>query len=217
MSSILSYIVERLYIIPGIIVAISVHEFGHAKAAQLCGDRTSEWQGRVSLDPRAHVSVLGILMLLLVGFGWGRPVMIDPRQFKHPRRDQIIVGLAGVFNNLLCALVFSVICGLYMRFVPVSFAVTKIANIIWTILLRTVSINISLMIFNLLPVPPLDGFGVLCGIFNLYNTKFYWYAQRYGMAILLILLYLGATGIVLRPAVSAVMGLFTRLILWIGV
>ena len=217
MSSILSYIVDRLYIIPGIVVAISVHEFGHAKAAQLCGDKTSEWQGRVSLDPRAHVSLLGILMLLLVGFGWGRPVMIDPRQFRHPRRDQIIVGLAGVFNNMICALVFSVICGLYLRFLPAAAISKGIGNVIWTILLRVVTVNVSLMIFNLLPCPPLDGFGVLCGIFNLYNTKFYWYAQRYGMVILLILLYLGATGVVLRPAVNAITTLLYRLILMIAI
>ena len=217
MSSILAYLIDRLYIIPGIVVAISVHEFGHAKAAQLCGDRTSEWQGRVSLDPRAHVSLFGILMLLLVGFGWGRPVMIDPRNFRHPRRDQIIVGLAGVFNNMICALVFTVICGLVLRFAP-SAALTKgIGNVIWTILLRVVSINVSLMVFNLIPCPPLDGFGVLCGIFNLYNTKFYWYAQRYGMIILIALLYIGATGVILRPAVNSIMSLLMSLMFRIAI
>ena len=217
MSTILEYIIDRLYIIPGIVVAISVHEFGHAKAAQLCGDRTSEWQGRVSLDPRAHVSLIGILMLLLVGFGWGRPVMIDPRNFRHPRRDQIIVGLAGVFNNMICALVFTVICGLVWRFAPAAVFSSGIGNVIWTILYRLVSINVSLMVFNLIPCPPLDGFGVLCGIFNLYNTKFYWYAQRYGMIILIALLYIGATGIILKPAVNWIMTLLTRLMFKIAI
>ncbi|MBR5730882.1 MAG: site-2 protease family protein [Firmicutes bacterium] len=199
MSGIGSWIISKLYIIPGIVVAISVHEFGHAKAAQLCGDRTSDALGRVSLDPRAHIDIIGLLMLFFVGFGWGKPVLIDPRQFRHPRRDQIIVGLAGVFNNFITAIVFAVILRLYVQFVPYKFFISTLGNVIYMILLYTVSINISLMLFNLLPIPPLDGFGVVCGIFGLYNTKFYWYARRYGMPILLILVYLGFTANILGP------------------
>ena len=115
MSGIGSFLLEKLYIIPGIVVAISVHEYGHAKAAQLCGDRTSSAQGRVSPDPRAHIDIIGLLMLFFVGFGWGKPVLIDPRQFRHPRRDQIIVGLAGVFNNFVTSIVFALILRLYRR------------------------------------------------------------------------------------------------------
>ena len=199
MSGIGSWIISKLYIIPGIVVAISVHEFGHAKAAQLCGDRTSDALGRVSLDPRAHIDIIGLLMLFFVGFGWGKPVLIDPRQFRHPRRDQIIVGLAGVFNNFITAIAFAVILRLYVQFVPYKFFISTLGNVIYMILLYTVSINISLMLFNLLPIPPLDGFGVVCGIFGLYNTKFYWYARRYGMPILLILVYLGFTANILGP------------------
>ena len=204
MSGIGSWLLSKLYIIPGIVVAISVHEFGHAKAAQLCGDRTSDALGRVSLDPRAHIDIIGLLMLFFVGCGWGKPVLIDPRQFRHPRRDQIIVGLAGVFNNFITAIVFAVICRLYVQFVPAAFFISKIGNVIFTILLQTVSINITLMLFNLLPIPPLDGFGVVCGIFGLYNTKFYWYARRYGMPILLILVYLGFTANILGPLSTSV-------------
>ena len=118
---------------------------------------------------------------------------------------------------MICAIVFSVICGLVLRFAPSAAMMKGIGNVIWTILLRTVSVNVSLMIFNLLPVPPLDGFGVLCGIFNLYNTQFYWYARRYGMVILLVLLYFGATGMILRPIVSAITGLLYKLILLIAI
>ena len=199
MNSILGYFVDKLYIIPGILIGLSVHEYGHAKAAQLCGDRTSDALGRVSLDPRAHIDIIGLLMLFFVGFGWGKPVLIDPRQFRHPRRDQIIVGLAGVFNNFITAIVFAVILRLYVQFVPYKFFISTLGNVIYMILLYTVSINISLMLFNLLPIPPLDGFGVVCGIFGLYNTKFYWYARRYGMPILLILVYLGFTANILGP------------------
>ncbi len=207
MSSILSFIVERLYVIPGILIGLSVHEYGHAKVAQMCGDKTGEYQGRVSLDPRAHIDPVGIIALLLVGFGWGKPVMIDPRQFRQPRRDQILVGLAGVFNNLICALVFAFVYRFALQLLPRTFLASTFGGVVVNILLEIVVINLSLMIFNLIPIPPLDGFGVVCGIFNLYGTKFYWYARRYGMIVLIIMMYFGITGNILRPALSAVLRL----------
>jgi Zn-dependent protease len=207
LSSILSFIVERLYVIPGILIGLSVHEYGHAKVAQMCGDKTGEYQGRVSLDPRAHIDPVGIIALLLVGFGWGKPVMIDPRQFRHPRRDQILVGLAGVFNNLICALVFAFVYRFVLQLLPRTCLASTFGGVVLNILLEIVVINLSLMIFNLIPIPPLDGFGVVCGIFNLYGTKFYWYARRYGMIVLIIMMYFGITGNILRPALSAVLRL----------
>lgn len=211
MSRILSYIINRLYIIPGILIGLSVHEFGHAKAAQLCGDRTSEAMGRVSLDPRAHVDPVGLLMLLIVGFGWGKPVIVDPRNYRSPRRDSIIVGLAGVFNNLITALIFAFVYRFAVQLMPASFRMSTFGQVMITLLFQIVVINLSLMLFNLLPIPPLDGFGVLCGIFNLYGTKFYWYARRYGMLILICMMCFELTGKILSPALNAVLSVVMRI------
>ena len=103
MSSIISYILGRLIILPGIIIGLSFHEFAHAKASSVLGDPTPRLQGRVSLNPVSHIDPVGFLLLLLIGFGWGRPVQIDPRYYKHRRRDELIVSLAGVTMNLLIA------------------------------------------------------------------------------------------------------------------
>lgn len=207
----LEYILQRLYIIPGILIGLSVHEFGHAKAAQLCGDRTSEYMGRVSLDPRAHIDPWGLIALLLVGFGWGKPVLVDPRNYKHPRRDSIIVGLAGVFNNFIAAILFAFIYRFALQLIPASFWQLTFGHVVMMLLSNIVVINLSLMLFNLLPIPPLDGFGVLCGIFNLYGTKFYWYARRYGMIILILLLYFGLTGRILSPILNRMVQFVLRL------
>ena len=100
MSSIISYILGRLIILPGIIIGLSFHEFAHAKASDLLGDPTPRLQGRTSLNPVAHIDPVGFLLLLLIGFGWGRPVQIDPRSYRHRRRDELSVSLAGVTMNL---------------------------------------------------------------------------------------------------------------------
>ena len=197
--------------LPGLIIALVIHEYAHARVAVATGDFTPKMMGRLTLNPRAHIDPIGLLMLFFVGFGWGKPVLIDPRQFRHPRRDQIIVGLAGVFNNFVTAVVFAVICRLYVQFVPNAFFISTLGNVIFTILIQTVSINISLMLFNLLPIPPLDGFGVVCGIFGLYNTKFYWYARRYGMPLLLILVYFGFTANILGPLSTSVFRFVIRI------
>ena len=94
-----------------------------------------------------------------------------------------------------------------LQLLPRTFLASTFGGVVVNILLEIVVINLSLMIFNLIPIPPLDGFGVVCGIFNLYGTKFYWYARRYGMIVLIIMMYFGITGNILRPALSAVLRL----------
>lgn len=201
MSGVAEYVLARLLILPGIIIGLSFHEFGHAFASMKLGDPTPKLQGRVSLNPAAHIDPIGFISLLLFGFGWGKPVQIDPRWYKHRRRDEIIVGLAGVTMNLLLAVIFTGILSVYYKNAG-SFAATEAGNVILQILIGCVQINLVLMIFNLLPVPPLDGFGIITQLFRL-DTKS-WYPRLYqlGPMILIILIILDATSVVLTPAVT---------------
>ena len=202
MSSIASYIIGRLVILPGIIIGLSFHEYAHAKASNLLGDPTPRLQGRVSVNPAAHIDPIGFLFLLVIGFGWGTPVQIDPRYYKHRRRDELIVALAGVTMNLVIAVVFAGVMRLaYAAAAPFLFG-TEAGQIVWSVLSGVVSINLVLMFFNLIPLPPLDGFGILTQIFKLDRKPWYQRFYQLGPMFLMIIILFRLTSYVISPAVS---------------
>ena len=190
--------------LPGIIIGLSFHEFAHAWVSDRLGDPTPRRQGRVTINPLAHIDWIGFIMLLLVGFGWGKPVQIDPSYYKNRRRDEFLVGIAGVTMNLILAVLFSLPAKAMIKAFS-GVAVSDIIHSIYLILFYTVMINLVLMIFNLLPVPPLDGFGIVTNLFHL--EKYSWYEKyyQYGYFILIFLVLLGVVGAVLTPLVSWVM------------
>jgi Zn-dependent protease len=186
-------LLPKLLIIPAILIGISIHEYGHALAAVKLGDDTPLHQGRLSLNPIKHLDPLGFLFLLVVGFGWAKPVMINPRNFKNPRRDDIIVSIAGVTLNFITAIVFVLIIK-FMVNNFFSFLITDTGNVLLTMLYAVVQINIVLMIFNLLPIPPLDGHHIAqsVGGFRVYNFfRKYEQVIRIGLIILLVTGYIG--------------------------
>lgn len=136
-----------------LIVAISVHEFAHGWMANHLGDATAKMEGRVTLNPLAHFDPLGTLFLFLVGFGWGKPVPVNPHNLKNPKVDGLKISLAGPLSNFFVAIIFALI----LRFLPLNEA---LGNIIYII----IQLNLTLMVFNLIPIPPLDGAGILVGL-----------------------------------------------------
>jgi len=198
----------KILMLPGIVIGLSFHEAAHGYMSYWLGDPTPKIQGRMTLNPAAHFDPYGLVSLLLVGFGWGRPVQVNPMYYKHRRRDEILVSLAGVVTNFLIALITSFIIKACMAHMSVSFY-DGIGQHILQILIYVFAVNIMLMVFNLIPVPPLDGFGILTQIFNLEKYDWYWNFYHKGGIILMFLLIFGVTSTIINPCYE----FFVRLLL----
>lgn len=158
---------------PGVLIAITFHEFAHGYAAYKLGDDTAKNQGRLSLNPFAHLDPIGTLMLLVAGFGWGKPVEVNPRNYTRKismEKGEAIVSAAGPIMNFILAIIFTLIyCAIY-KFASTAFIISTIGQIILLLISSTISINIGLGVFNLIPLPPLDGSKILIH-FLPYNAK----------------------------------------------
>ena len=213
-SNPMDWVMDKVLIVPGIIIGLTFHEFAHAIVAYKCGDQTPKLQGRVTVNPLAHIDWMGLAALFFVGFGWGQPVQIDPYQFRHRRRDEFLVSVAGVAMNLLLAIVFTFVAKLLMMAVGTSWISSGFGNGIWMMVLYIVQINLVLMIFNLIPVPPLDGFNIIAQIFNFGGKEIYWQIYRYGNWILVALIVFGITGMIISPCVSFLFNLLVNTIIF---
>lgn len=187
-----------LYQLLALLIAFSFHEFAHALVADRLGDPTPRQQGRLTLDPMAHIDVIGFLLLLFAGFGWAKPVEIDPRNFKNRKWGDILVSIAGPLTNLIIALIAYIV--LAFLSMSASFDNQIIANILWAI----VGLNIGLAVFNILPIPPLDGYHVIKSLFFRYNVKFFWEFERYSFIVLIILIITGIIGRIMNPLMNLV-------------
>lgn len=176
-----SLLTDPLFILTyaiALLSAITIHEAAHAFAALKLGDDTAQKMGRLTLNPFAHLDLLGTIFLLLVGFGWGKPVPVNSSNFKNPAKDETIVALFGPFSNLCLALGVAIIFQLSK-----GQASPQLSNL----LITTGYFNLILMIFNLLPVPPLDGSKIIHLVFG---EKVYHWLNSYGIYILIALVFL---------------------------
>lgn len=169
------------------LVGFTVHEFSHAYTAVKLGDRTPIDQGRYTLNPLSHISIFGFILILLVGIGWAKPVQFDPRNFRNPRRGQILVALAGPFSNLVLAILFVLVLRVVLSLNPLVFQMQPYGPVVFHLLVAFVWINLLLCLFNLLPVPPLDGSHLVLGAIPDRYASFKVGFMRYGAAALLIL------------------------------
>jgi len=179
-----------------LIISISIHEFSHAFAAYKLGDSTGKNMGRMTLNPKAHLDPIGTIFLILIGFGWGKPVPFNPSNLENPKRDSAIISLAGPLSNFILAVVLSLVIKL-----------VSVNSIPGAFLYLTIMYNLMLGFFNLIPLGPLDGNKIVYGILPDKLAVQWVDVQRYGMFILLFLIMFNFTEKILLPLVDVAMKL----------
>ncbi len=201
-------ILALLVSIPGLLLAISMHECAHGYAAYLMGDRTAKYSGRLSLNPLHHLDLVGTLCMLFFHFGWAKPVPINPNNFKNHRLGIIVVSLAGPFANFLIGLVSALLYLYILLFVRSAAPIWEFFEMVF---LYSTYMNVGLMIFNLIPIPPLDGSKILME-FLPYRIKYRVYQyERYFSLILILLVYMGTITPVLSYLQQFVIGFYLNI------
>jgi len=205
-------LIYTLLTLPGLLVGFVFHEFAHAKMADRLGDPTPRTQGRITLDPRSHIDIIGFIVMLIAGFGWAKPVMTNPGYYKKPRRDDILVSVAGPFMNLIISIIFLFIMKIYI----LSGVFTNnqsLWNNIYILLFITARINVVLFVLNMIPFPMFDGYHVISNLFNTWRYRFFNLLEQYGMVIFILLAISGVLGRIILPIVNVVFNSLFNLIL----
>lgn len=201
-------IISLVLSIPGLLLALAMHEFAHGFAAYKMGDNTAKYSGRLSINPLAHLDPIGTVCLLLFRFGWAKPVPINPNNFTDRRKGVIIVSLAGPLMNFLLALLSALAFQLISHFAPMS----EITMFLIYILKYSEILNVGLMVFNLIPLPPLDGSKVLLELLPYHKREFFYRIERYSQLILILLIFTRVLNPVLSTACSWVDGIINFIV-----
>ena len=193
---------DMLLSIPALIIALTIHEFCHGYAAYLLGDKTAKWDGRLSFNPLRHLDPLGSLMILLVGFGWAKPVMVNPYNLRNPKRDMAFIALAGPVSNFITAFFTLFVLWWLIAFdigtIQSGYSIWRvlpavmslhgnIMSYVYRVIFLVFQINIGIGLFNLIPIPPLDGSKIL-GSFLPHHLYFRYMNFRYWLIVLVIML-----------------------------
>ena len=188
----MGYIYSKILMIPAILLGFTFHEYAHAKMADKLGDKTARFQGRLNLNPLTHIDPLGFLMILVAGIGWAKPVQVNPAAFKDKYKDDLKVSLAGPLANLGVALFGGVLLFIVMALVFSNILTGPLSQILYGITIRIITINVMLFIFNLLPLPGLDGWSVFRDLSPKHFYKVSDKIYQYQFIILIAIVVIGA-------------------------
>lgn len=202
---------ETLLMLPGLVLALTIHEASHAKMADRLGDPTPEREGRVTWNPIAHMDFVGTVCLLCAGFGWGKPVRIDSTYFRNPARDNMLVALAGPLSNIILAFILFIAFALVYIFAPN----TELMGMLLTMLIMGAYISLSLGVFNLLPFPPLDGSKILAYFLKGGARKFLYVMEQYSTIILMILFFTELPSKLISPVIDFLASFMVGIIEWV--
>ena len=178
-------ILYKILMIPAILIAFTFHEYAHAIVADRLGDKTPRFQGRLTLNPIAHIDPIGFILIILTGFGWAKPVETNPSSYKNYYRDDLKISFAGPFANLIIGFIFAILTVLFWKFSPVQ---GTVFTIIIEILKITVSINCMLFFLNLVPVPGFDGYHIIRDLFPKFFYNMSDTFTRYQFLIFMVLI-----------------------------
>lgn len=188
----MQYIIDTLITVPMVLIALMFHELAHGFVSIKLGDPTPRMQGRMTLNPLAHLDLVGTILMIFTGFGWAKPVQINPRYYKDPKKGMAITALAGPLMNFFLAILAMLLYGIYFIIVNKTGLMAGAMYSVGYLVMRFVTLNLCFMVFNFIPIPPLDGSRVL-GIFL--SNRAYFKVQEYERYSFLILILLSATGV----------------------
>ena len=211
MFNIQSIISNLIYLIPAVLISLTIHECSHGYVSYLLGDNTAKSQGRLTLNPLKHLDPIGFIMMLIVGFGWAKPVPINPYFYRDRRKGVFLVSIAGPLSNVVLAFFVAIIYKLFPLWFGGSTS-NMVVIYIFNLLGFLIRLNLTLAVFNLIPIPPLDGSKILMSVLPARQAIAMQNFERYSNIILILLLFTGALSGFLGKAVNLFMrGIFAIL------
>ena len=200
-----SKLIGLILALPAVIIAMTFHEFAHAFAADKLGDETPRNQGRVTLNPLKHIDPIGFFMLLFTRFGWGKPVHVDSRNYTRKismEKGEAIVSAAGPLMNIILAFIFTLIyCAIY-KFAGAGFLHSTMGSVLMLMIFYTISINVGLGVFNLIPLPPLDGSKIIMPFLPYKAKEWFINNEQIFYLVFVVLWITGLAGTIISPAIS---------------
>lgn len=206
--------ISFLYVLPALVFCIAFHEFSHAYVAYKLGDYTQKIKGRLTLNPISHIDLVGFVCIALFGFGWGKPVKIDDKNFKNKALGMAISALAGPLFNLIIAVLFTVILKILIITGVISNIIdTKAGTILLTMFILAIKFNVVFGIFNLIPIPPFDGSRILSFFLPQKGKDIMYKLEKYSFFLVLILLYTGIGRYMVTPVVNGILVLLNNFVM----
>jgi len=208
-NELINFLASIAVIFPAFLIALSFHEFSHALVATLLGDDTAKKSGRLTINPFAHLDLIGTLFLLIFRIGWARPVPFDLRNFKYPRLYSILTALAGPSANFILAFVFF----FFIKYFPITYFPVNVSKSFIDVFMATAYINVMFGIFNLLPIPPLDGSHFITALLYKRFPNVVAWLYRYSFFILIFLFFLPVTRMMLINLIAGTFEFIKNLVL----